>query len=208
VDGALADDPDHLIDGAVVLTADGEPIAEGQLDNGQVKFTLADLPVGTTVLQAEFAGNGNVMPASSKQLEHEVTVASAAVTMELSANPVVVGAPLDGTVTVAPEEPSQETPEGDVSLWADGTKIAKSQELDGGTVTFPLDELDVGAYDIEARYAGSDRFNQATSEPVHLEVIKADSTTEVQLETTEIQSGDGLNVTAQVEARNQLADPT
>ncbi|MEV0726594.1 Ig-like domain-containing protein [Micromonospora purpureochromogenes] len=102
--------------------------------------------------------------------------APATVAVELSAAPVVEGAPLTATVTVTAAHPS-DVPSGTVQFTVDGATYGAQVELTGGKGTTAVSGLAVGAHAVGARYSGDGTFAAADAGPGATEVVVPAGTT-------------------------------
>ncbi|MGC5665087.1 Ig-like domain repeat protein [Micromonospora sp. WMMD723] len=92
------------------------------------------------------------------------------VAVELSAAPVVEGAPLTATVTVAGGDPAA-VPSGTVRFTVDGATYGTPVELIGGKGTASVSGLTVGTHAVGAAYSGDNAFAAADAGPGATEVV-------------------------------------
>ncbi len=161
---------DERATGAVELKDGATVLASANAVDGVATLTLpaASLEPGVRTLTASYAGSGRFEPATTT-VEVEVRKAAA----KLSAGDVstVWGTPATVTVTLDDDRAT-----GAVELRDGSTPLASANAVDGvATLTLPAASLEPGVRTLTAAYAGSGRFEPATT-TVRVEVRKATTT--------------------------------
>ncbi len=142
--------------GDVSLSVDnGAPMTQA-LSNGSATFTIPSPSLGSHVLNAAYAAQGNYGASSAYGT---LGVGSGATTMVLSAPTITYGA--DGIVTVTVSS-TVGTPTGDVSLSVDGG-AAVVQTLIGGSTTFTISSPIAGNHTLNAAYAAQGNFGASSA---------------------------------------------
>lgn len=181
----VVDPGDTPVTGAVQFLVDDEPWEDPVeiTDDGAAILETSSLPVGSREITAAFLGTARINPATSNPIDHEVDQALSTTTLELDPDTsVTIGEEVGTIVTVEPQEPSQETPAGDVVLFVDGKEYGDPVELDeDGVATFILTDLEIGDHDVVAEFIATDRFAGSTSNEETASVKPALSTTTIDI---------------------------
>lgn len=127
-------------------------------------FTTSQLPTGTDTITAYFytAGGNYASSANAPTVTWTVNQASTTTTLSSSANPVLQGATVTFTATVAPVAPGAGTPTGTVTFYDGATEIGTGS-LSGGVATLSTSTLPSGSDSITAVYGGDTNFLGSTS---------------------------------------------
>lgn len=143
-------------DGTVIFLGDLLSLGVATLDGtGRATFTTATLPVGLHAIIAVYVGNLNFATSTSSGLSVNVTPAACTVAVATSANPVILGTPVDLTATISA---SGATPTGNVTFKS-GASVLGTVTLGGGApAVLSVSTLGVGSPAITAEYGGDANF--------------------------------------------------
>lgn len=163
---SAVDPPSSDPTGAVQFLVDGAdygpPVPLNALNQASVE--ISDLTVGSRTVTARYEGDQLFGSAESDPLTQQVNPGEVAVVATSSANPSVVGEPIDISIGVAPIDPAVGTPSGTVGLLIDGVEHGDPLDLDpSGMASTTIDDLPVGSSELVARYNGDGSFTQALS---------------------------------------------
>ncbi len=154
--------------GNVLFEQAGASIGQAQLNaQGVATFTTTSLAVGTQIITAEYAGNGNYNSSTSAALIH--TVALATPSLILTGPGAAVNAGASFGVTAALRS-NGVAPTGTLTLHNGGTAIATQTVAADGTFSFPNLGLSIGTYQLTASYSGDASNSPAVSMPFTLTV--------------------------------------
>jgi hypothetical protein len=124
--------------------------------------------------------------------------------LSLSRSKAPYSGPVSAVVNVTSATDPQ--PTGDVQLLVDGV-VAKTATLSDGTATIRLPRLDVGTYDVAARYVGNGPDAASTSDPATLTVVKQSTATSLAAKKATVKKGNRDVFTATVTRTNGRAQP-
>jgi sugar lactone lactonase YvrE/predicted secreted protein len=152
--------------GTVVFEEAGASIGQTQLNaQGIATFTTTTLPVGTQIITAEYAGNGNYNSSTSAALTHIVVLATPALILNGPGTAVNAGSTFGVTATLSSNGVA---PTGTLTLHNGGTTIGTQTVSADGTFSFANLGLGVGTYQLTASYSGDASNSPAVSMPFTL----------------------------------------
>ncbi len=183
--------------GTVTFREGATVLGSAPLTGGVASLAVATLPVGSHALAAGYGGSAD-FAASTGAVTQVVAQAATDVTVVPAANPVVTGEPVTVQVLVAARAPGVGLPSGTVRLLVDGLPVGTAT-LAGGSATFTLAPLPVGAHPLTAEYAGDASFQAGTtSAPVMLDALPAVTDTALVSSTPSAVFGEPVTFTATV----------
>ncbi len=139
--------------GTVKFLHGTDVLGTATLAGNVASLTLTNLAVGTTHINASYAGDADVNSSSSSALAQVINKASTTTTLTSSKNPSTHGTSVTFTATV--HAASGPTPTGNVNF-KDGTTTLGSGAINGsGVATFSTTTLAVGTHSITAAYPGT-----------------------------------------------------
>jgi hypothetical protein len=146
--------------GTVQFKADGAAIGPAAaLTGGVGSVSTAGLPVGRSVITAEYGGDSNFnASAGTLSAGQAVNRANTTTTVSSTPNPVGSGHPVTFIATVSAVMPGSGTPGGTVTF-LDGGAVLGTGTLDaGGRASLSASGLGLGAHSITAEYGGEANF--------------------------------------------------
>jgi hypothetical protein len=139
-------------------------VGTATLDEGSpntATLTTSELPVGSHIIFATYAGDGVYLASPSNTVTVNVAKAATTTTLSSSANPSAFGQPV--TITATVDGPGTTTVPGTVQF-KDGTQLLGSpQSLVLGQASLTIASLGGGSHAITAVYSGSDSYTGSTS---------------------------------------------
>jgi hypothetical protein len=151
--------------GQVTFRRGGVAIGSVPLTAGRATLTVDSLPVGDSVITAEYAGDALFVGGTSDPFTQAVAKAGTTLTLTGAGN--TVGQPATFTATLAEAPVVGPDPTGSV-VFRSGTTVLATVPLAGGTAAFTTDTLPVGPTTVTAEYAGDGNFTGVTSAGVTL----------------------------------------
>jgi hypothetical protein len=149
-------------------------IGSGTLNaSGVATFSTSTLIVGSHSISAQYGGETNFSGSTSNTVTQVVTLVSSSTSLSTSPNPSAFGQQVTLTASVSPASAT-----GTVDF-LDGSTVLGTATLSGGTATFQISSLSVGAHSLTAHYNGSASVSPSDSPIVTQTVNKADTTTTV-----------------------------
>jgi hypothetical protein len=182
---------------------------------GQATLSTSSLPVGTTYVEAVYAGSTNFSGSTSNVVTQVVTSSTVATTTVLTStpNPSSYGTSVTFTATVTPAQSGTVT--GTVSFYSCTTTACTTESLLGtGTVgtankaTFSISSLPVGTTIVEALYGGSTTYLASTSNTVSQVVPLIATTTALGSSPNPSEFGKPVTLTATVTKSSGSGTPT
>ncbi len=147
--------------GAITLRDGNNTLsAQAATANGTYTFTTASLSLGTHTLIASYGGDSNYATTASNSITVVVHQAAAAITLQTSANPQIVGQSVTFTATVTSASPNIT---GTITLSDGLTSLTSTPVNASGVATFTLSTLVFGTHNLSASYAGDANHVSATS---------------------------------------------
>jgi hypothetical protein len=147
--------------GSVEFFAAGVSLGIATLDgSGAASITIANLPVGTTALTANYQGNPNApafAPSSSATVNHVVNKASTTMVTNALPTTAVFGEPVTITSAVTATAPGAGTPTGNV-IFSRGAGAIGVAALNNGVATLTVNNLPVGINNLLGTYNGDANF--------------------------------------------------
>ncbi len=157
--------------GSVAFSSDGVALATIPLRNNVARYSTSALAVGSHIIVADYAANGD-FAASSDSLTQVITGIASTVTLAAAPNPAYAG---QQVTLIADAISAGGTPTGNVDFY-DGATLLGSAALNAtGAASLPARFSTIGAHTLTAQYNGDNRFSSETSAP-YTENILADST--------------------------------
>ncbi|WP_420111075.1 Ig-like domain repeat protein [Pseudactinotalea sp.] len=186
----------YSLDGGPLLGL-GSPDAEGQVD-----FTITDLPRGDHTIVVEYVGaagwTGSVSNAHVVAVQEGTTISLAAPAT------VAAGDDVDVVATVLSEGGTPVTA-GSVSYSVDeGTPVSVGTPDAAGEVAFTIAGLDRGTHTIDATYTGADGWTDAVA--IQVEVLAQSPTAIILDAPASAGAGDDVEVTATVTSGGDPVD--
>ena len=164
---------------AVVLPDTGTPTGQVEFFDGptslgtapidgssHASLTVADLPVGTHHVTAEYLGAATFGHSTSSPVTRVVTKASTAVILVSDPNPSSASQNVTFTATVGVVAPGTGMPTGTVTFKEGATILGTGTVGATGDATFTTPSLHVGTHTVTASYAGDGSFGASTSNSV------------------------------------------
>lgn len=192
--------------GGVVITADGDELAEAVLDGlGRATITHTFDTSGTFDIVAKYEGDDTFAESTSSVLRQTVARATTVTVLESDVELAVFGQPVTLTASVSVNEPGEGAPTGTVTFRA-GELVLGEAELGatgvgGETVaTLTVDDIPVGTVMITAVYEGDNNFAGSTSAPVTISVSRASTLVFLDANPEQAGFGEPITFTSRVEA--------
>jgi len=134
--------------GPVEFVNGATTIGTANLVNGQAKFTVTNLPVGSNSLTADYSGDAVHAGFTSLPVTQTVNKASTTVTLNSSKNPAASGQSVTFTAAVSPSSAT-----GTIQF-LDGSTVLGTVTIGGGSAALSTSSLSVDAHSIKATYSG------------------------------------------------------
>ena len=194
--------------GQVTLLDGTNTLATLNLDaSGVATFAVSNFAGGQHSISASYAGDANNTPSVSMSIIETVNFITAPTktTLVSRTNPVLAGAPVAFTATVAATDPSSTlgTIAGSVTF-RDGTAIIGAGTVVGGVASFSSSFLTVGQHTIVATYSGISTFASSSSTPLVLIVEAGTTVTSLASITNPSVGGSPLTLTAVVSGNTTM----
>ena len=152
-----------FLDGTTVL-------GTGTLSGGVASYVASSLAIGNHSITVSYAGDTNFTGSTSPVLTQTVSLASTAVSLSSSSNPVAQGHSVTFTAKVTVKSPGSGIPTGTVTF-KNGTAVIGTSNLNAeGIATIAEGFSRVGTYSITAIYNGDSNFATSTS-PIYTEYV-------------------------------------
>jgi hypothetical protein len=177
------------------LTALTETLGTAPLVGGAAKFTIATLPLGTTLITASYGGDSRFDSSTSEAVKQTIGKAATATTLTSSRNPSAFGESVTLTATVTGKFGG--TPANSVTFFRGSAKLGTVDPI-GGSAKFTTVALPVGSGAITAVFAGGANYAGSTSEPVTQVVGKASTFATLTSTPNPSQAGQSVTVTVTV----------
>lgn len=156
--------------GGTVTFLDGSTVlGTVPVTGGRAQLSVNSLTVGTHTLTASYAGDANFAGSTSTGVSQTVNALASSVSLQSSANPSAVAAPVTFTATIS-VPPGGSAPTGTVSFFDGATQIGVAP-VSGNSATFTTSTLGEGTHSITARYSGSTVYAGSTSAALSQSVI-------------------------------------
>ncbi len=187
--------------GIINFTDNGLPLGSASLNgSGVATFTINSLVPGTHYIVANYGGDTDNALSSSSPLTETVAQINTTTTLTSDANPLLAGATLHLTATVALA--TGETADGPLTgqvTFADGATSLGTASLDGsGHATLAVNTLAVGSHILVASYGGATNYAISSSAPITQQVQKTATTVSVTQSATTVLAGTPMSFTATV----------
>ncbi|HEV2198405.1 MAG TPA: Ig-like domain repeat protein [Bryobacteraceae bacterium] len=166
-------------------------IGSSSVVNGVASITSSTLPVGTTVVTAQYNGDSNYNSSASAGLSQTVKTATTT-GLNSSPNPSTFGQKVDLTATVTPSSAT-----GSVQFFNGGTLLGTST-LNSGHATLSSSALPAGSLSLTATYSGDGGHGGSTSAVRVQTVNKANSNTKLTASPSSSTVGQTVTFTATV----------
>lgn len=170
--------PSSLVPGGTVtFSSGGLELGTATLVDGSASLVVSDLAVGAGTVTATYSGS-STHQWSAGAADVVVEAAPTAVRVEVDDDAPVVGRPVVLTVDVEAVSPGVGHPSGTVEiirLGAPTPEVVGSGELADGRVVIAVEGLAVGSHQLAARWGGDSSYLGATSAPVAVTVLVAES---------------------------------
>lgn len=195
--------------GSVTFKEGASTLGSATIDPMGVASLTVNLPRGTHILRAEFAGDAMYVPSTSATLVQTVNKGSTTTAVVTSESPSLVGQPVTFTATVQVAPPAAGTPTGTVTF-KEGASTLGSGALDGaGMASFVATTLSLGPHTITAEYAGDGNFDASVSAEAVTQLVELDGTlVDLQASTTPSTYGQGVTFTATLTASDGATTPS
>ncbi|MEU5442711.1 beta strand repeat-containing protein, partial [Streptomyces griseofuscus] len=181
-----------FFDGATLL-------GTGTLSGGVATLTTSGLAVGSHSLTAVYSGDGDFTGSVSPVDIQTVTQAATTTALASAPDPSVFGQGKVLTAVVSAVAPGVGMPSGTVSFF-DGATLLGTGTLSGGTATFTVAGLSVGAHALTAVYGGDADFAGSVSPVDSQSVVKGSTSTVVTVAPEPSVFGQPKTLTATVSA--------
>ena len=143
-------------------------IGAGSLSSGKATLSTSTLPIGTTSVEAVYAGSGAYLTSTSNVMAQVVNPSTIPTTSSLTSapNPSTHGSAVTFADTVSS---GSGTPSGSVTFYSCTTSACSSKtsigngSLSSGKATLSTSTLPIGTTSVEAVYAGSGAYLTSTS---------------------------------------------
>ena len=168
--------------------------------SGVAQLDVADLQVGEVMITAVYSGNDEVRPAQSDEVPVQVTPAEVSVTAGSEPQPSLVGQETVLTASVVPTHDSRAVPTGQVTFEVDGEVAGAPVDLLDGVAVLPVSDLRVGDREVIVHYDGDHGHHEASSPAYTHTVAPGQTSTALSLDSTNVSSGDTVQLTAEVNA--------
>jgi sugar lactone lactonase YvrE len=180
--------------GSVAFEQGGLSIGQAQLNlQGVATFSTTALAVGTQVITAIYAGNGNYNSSTSAGLQHTVVLATPSLILTGPGTAVDAGTTFGLRATLSS---NGATPSGTLTLHNGGTTIATQTISASGTFSFTNLSLGVGTYQLTAAFSGDTNNSPAVSAPLTLTVQLTPTATSISSSANPSTLGQSLTFTA------------
>lgn len=164
------------------------------LNNGVANLTVSLAP-GSYDLSAQYSGTSTFAASASPRLSQVVTQVGTTTGIQSSPNPSAFFQPFTVTVTVTAQGGG--VPTGTVTLFK-GQDPVVSGTLTNGQVVFTPTLTDVGSVQLTAQYSGDATFSSSMSAPLTQTVVRANTTTQLQVSGTPTIDNPSLTLVASV----------
>lgn len=150
-------------------------------DSGSISMQVANVPVGTSVIQAQFDGGANFLASTSgagfaANINQTVTQGATSTSLTSADSTTVFGEPVTFTAIVLPVAPSTATPTGTVTFFDSTTSTTLSTvPLVSGSAQLIVNNLSLGGHAIQATFNDSSG-NYSTSFGILTQTISAATT--------------------------------
>jgi hypothetical protein len=184
-----------------VNQATNTTLGTGTLNSsGQATFTTSSLALGSTTIQARYAGD-SIFTASNGSVTQQVNSAATSTALTSSANPSVVGQPVTLTAMVTVTAPGAGTPTGTVTFLdtTTSTTLGSIGVNTNGQALLPISTLGLGTHNIKATYSGDSNFTTSNGSLSQV-VNQAATTTALTASETSAVFGQSVTFTASVTA--------
>ncbi len=199
-------------DGGTVTMYDyyGDVLGTGTLVNGTVTIAGGQLPIATSTMHAEYAGDANFTAGASATASQVVTADTTTTSVTSSQGTTAFGQSVTFTANVTADAPGTGTPTGLVTFYADGFVIGTAQPLAGdGSASVTVNALAVGSPTITAQFSSADNFfDSSTSGNLTQAVTPAATTVSLASSNASAVFGQPVTVTATVAPAAGSAVPT
>jgi hypothetical protein len=165
------------------------------LSGGTSNLTTSALGVGTSEIDAVYAGDSTFLGSTSAAVGQTVSEASTTTTFVSSLNPSGYEQPVTFTATVSPQFSG--TPTGSVKFY-NGTATLGTATLSNGVARYTTTKLAVGTRSITAVYEGKTPFSTSASAVLGQGVNQAGTTTMLTSSLNPSNSGQSVTFTATV----------
>ncbi|RAP53398.1 MAG: hypothetical protein BZ138_01120, partial [Methanosphaera sp. rholeuAM270] len=176
----------------VVVTLPNGTEVNGTTDkDGNVEIPV-DLPVGNNEIIVTYPGNETYNSTTIPihvNVEPRESVTDASIINNTAGNTTV-------KVNVTDPVTNKPVPNGTVEVYVNGTLVGKG-EIDNGTADIGLDINEIGNYDIEVKYSGTEEYKPSSDIMENVEVLGRDSSM-----TAEITNNTYQNTTVEVTLRD------
>ena len=183
--------------GSITFLDGSTTLGTTTLSGGKATFKTTALAAGPHTITVSYSGDGNFVTSPSGPLTQAVNQAGTTSKVTSSANPSVFGESVTFTATVKAVAPGSGTPTGTVSF-LDGSTTLGTGTLSGGTATFSISTLAVGAHSITVVYGGDANFLTSTSGILTQTVKQAATTSSVSSSVNPSVSGQAVTFTATI----------
>jgi hypothetical protein len=160
--------------GTVSFMDGNTPIGTQTLSNGTASVNISNLSATTHSITAVYSGDQNYNNSNSSLLTQTVNASSTTTALATTSSPVLPGAQVTLTATVAAVSPGSGTPTGTVNFHTGDLQIG-SGTLINGVATFTTTTLSGGDHSITATYQGNSQFasSSSTASTVHVALTGA-----------------------------------
>ena len=171
------------------------------MSSGEAGYTTTRLPVASSAITAEYAGDTSFASSTSTALRQTVNKAATTTALVSSANPSSSGQPVTLTATVTGRFGGTAT--GTVSFYYGYElhpliQLLKTVQLSGNKAAYTTSALAVGTGLISAVYSGDTNFTTSTSSTLSQVVNKAATTTVLTSSANPSSFGNSVTFTATV----------
>jgi len=175
------------------------------LSSGEAGYTTTALPVASSAITAQYAGDTNFASSTSTVLNQKVNPASTSTALASSANPSNFNQPVTFTATVTGQFGGTAT--GSVAFYYQflPTNVVVplgTVTLSAGKAAYSTATLSVGTSVITATYSGDSHFNAGSVKAVNQVVNKAATTTVLTSSANPSTSGHSVTLTATVTGKS------
>ncbi len=181
--------------GTVTFLHGATVLGTGALAGNVAKLTVTNLGIGTSHVDATYAGNGNYLASTSSAVAQVVNQASTSTTVASSINPSELGQSVTFTATVTPAFGGTAT--GTVTF-LHGSTVLGTGTLAGNVAKLAVANLGIGTSHIDATYGGNGEYLTSTSSALAQVVDKASTTTTIASSLNPSKLGESVTFTATV----------
>ncbi|HWJ96525.1 MAG TPA: Ig-like domain repeat protein, partial [Acidimicrobiales bacterium] len=192
--------------GTVTFTGGSRTLGTAMLDgSGRASVTVADLPVGSTLVVAAYAGDGRFAPGSGQRLQ-QVTASPTSTSLAVVPTSPTVADVVTLTVTVAAPGATLE-PAGSVEFLDNGAVIG-TVALDGGGQAAFSRRFDRSSHELQARFVATTAWQASSSGRETITPSRVGASIAMSATPTSVLIGGSVTLTAAVPTVPGVPAPT